>query len=334
MVAARNSPLLEGVEVHPILPAIVPRERGFTVKSLMQTPRVSQLLRNCDLIHVLAEPYALLGAAVVGKRPLLITGHGSYVHIAEHERWPFNVFYRRAFLQSTLVCVSHYTAKVAEQVLPGIRTVVVNNGVDATRFAHIEHVTESDEPMVLAVGAIKGRKGQLELVRAMPKVLERFPHVDCTIIGSLTNEPDYVRQVQETIATLNLTDHVHLLGHVPEETLLDYYRRANLFVLPSMNDGWKFEGYGLVHMEASAAGLPVIGTTDCGAEDAIDDGVTGLLVSQTQIAAELPQAIIRLLDDDALAARMGVAGRLKAQRQTWDAVAGEMLAVYNDAVHK
>ncbi len=333
VVAARNSPLLEGVEVHPILPAIVPRERGFTVKSLMQTPRVSQLLRDCDLIHVLAEPYALLGAAVVGKRPLLITGHGSYVRIAEHERWPFSKLYRRAFLRSTLLCVSHYTAKVAQQALPDVRTVIVNNGVDAARFAHVENASNSNKPMLLAVGAVKGRKGQLELVRAMPKVLERFPHVDCTIIGSLTNEPDYVRCVQEMIETLDLGEHVHLLGHVPEEILLDTYRRANVFVLPSMNDGWKFEGYGLVHLEASAAGLPVIGTRDCGAEDAIDNEVTGLLVSQTQIATELPQAIIRLLEDDTLAAKMGAAGRLKAQQQTWDTVAGEMVGVYNEVVN-
>jgi phosphatidylinositol alpha-1,6-mannosyltransferase len=168
----------------------------------------------------------------------------------------------------------------------------------------------------------------------MPKVLERFPDAECTIIGSLTNEPDYVQHVRELIASQNLGEHVYLLGHVSEEALLDAYRRASLFVLPSMNDGWKFEGYGLVHMEASAAGLPVIGTTGCGAEDAIDHEVTGLLVSQTHIAEELPQAIIRLLGDPALAARMGAAGRLKAQHQTWDTVAGEMLGVYNQVVQK
>ncbi len=332
VVAAKNSPSLEGVEVHPILPAIVPRERGFTVKTLMQIPRVRHLLHNCDVIHVLAEPYAILGAAVAGKRPLLITGHGSYVHIAENERWPFNMLYRRAFLQSTLVCVSHYTLKVAQQVLPGIQTVVVNNGVDAARFAHIENASNLNEPMLLAVGALKRRKGQLELVRAMPQVLEQMPNTQCIIIGSLTNEKDYVQQVQALIATQNLGEHVHLLGHVSEETLLDYYRQANIFVLPSMNDGWKFEGYGLVHLEASAAGLPVIGTTDCGAEDAIDDEVTGLLVPQAKVAEKLPEAIIRLLHDPALAAKMGAAGRLKAQRQTWDAVAREMVGVYNHTI--
>ncbi len=59
VVAARNSPRLEGIEVHPILPALVPRERGFTIKLLMQIPTVRHVLRNCDVIHALAEPYGL-----------------------------------------------------------------------------------------------------------------------------------------------------------------------------------------------------------------------------------------------------------------------------------
>lgn len=171
VAAANNSPSLADVDVHPILPSLVPRERAFTVKMMAQVPAVRRLLAGCDVVHALVEPYAPLAAWATGPRPLIVTGHGSYVRMAEHERWPFNALYRRAFLQSTLVCVSHYTAKVAQAALPGVRTVVVNNGVDASRFARIEHTPENP-PFVLAVGAVKPRKGQLELVKAMPKVLE------------------------------------------------------------------------------------------------------------------------------------------------------------------
>lgn len=331
VVAASNSVSLADVNVHPILPTLVPRELAFTVKMMAQVPAVRRLLAGCDVIHSLVEPYAPLAAWSAGPRPLLVTGHGSYVRMAEHERWPFSELYRRSFLQSTLVCVSHYTAKVAQATLPGVRTIVINNGVDASRFATITH-TPDDPPFVLAVGAVKPRKGQLELVKAMPNVLEHFPNVRCVIIGNLTAEPEYVQQVKDTIAALRLDKRVLLFGHVSDDVLLDYYRRASLFVLPSMNDGWRFEGYGLVHLEASAAGLPVVGTTDCGAEDAIDNEITGLLVPQSQVADKLPEAIIRLLRDPALAARMAAAGRLKAQGQTWATVAGEMLAVYNQAV--
>jgi glycosyltransferase involved in cell wall biosynthesis len=116
--------------------------------------------------------------------------------------------------------------------------------------------------------------------------------------------------------------------------LLGWYAKSNVFALPSLNVDWKFEGYGLSLMEASTAGLPVIGTTDCGAEDAVDDGITGLLVSQTSIAFELPQALIRLLTDPALARRMGEAGRAKAQHNTWDDVARQMIEIYRQLLNR
>ena len=108
------------------------------------------------------------------------------------------------------------------------------------------------------------------------------------------------------------------------------YRTADLFCVPSMNDGWRFEGFGQVHLEAGAFGIPAIGTRECGAADAIDEGVTGLLVSQLSIETELPEAILKLLDDPALRARMGEANRSKAERTTWESVAARYIALYEN----
>src|SRR5690606_8792173 len=143
----------------------------------------------------------------------------------------------------------------------------------------------------------KPRKGTLELVRAMAVVRQQMPAAQCVIIGSLDAMPEYAARVRAAVAELNLQDCVHLLGHVPEATVLGWMRAADVFALPSMNVGAKLEGYGLVHMEASATGLPVIGTRDCGADDAIVHGETGLLVSQERVAEELPAAILHLLAD-------------------------------------
>jgi phosphatidylinositol alpha-1,6-mannosyltransferase len=162
----------------------------------------------------------------------------------------------------------------------------------------------------------------------MAVVRQQIPDAQCVILGSIDMDSDYTRQVQEAIVSLGLQEHVHLPGRVPEPTLLAWYGAADVFVLPSINAGWKFEGYGLVHMEASAAALPVIGTRDCGAEDAIDDGVTGLLVPQTGIDDALPQAILSILSDPTHARQMGEAGREKARRETWDHVAQHMIALY------
>jgi glycosyltransferase involved in cell wall biosynthesis len=335
VVTAHNSPSIDRVTVLPILPTVDPLEAGMLAKQLLAVPRVRHTLAACDLIHSTIEPYAPLAALVAGKRPFVVTGHGSYVRAPRQRSFPASAVYEWAFRRSLLVCVSHYTATQAKAAMPGVRTAVVNNGVDVERFTHLPNMqTRARRPTVLSVGAIKARKGTLALVHAMAKVREVIPDVRCMIIGSLEAEPEYTAQVQTAIETLQLNDTVHLLGRVPDDVLLGWYSAADVFALPSLNVDWKFEGYGLSLMEASAAGLPVIGTTDCGAEDAVNNGETGLLIRQTNIDRELPQAIIRLLTDTASARRMGEAGRARAQGQTWDHVAQQVIEIYESMVNR
>jgi phosphatidylinositol alpha-1,6-mannosyltransferase len=214
-------------------------------------------------------------------------------------------------------------------MLGHVQTTVIPNGIDPDRFANLPTgVVEKRGPTVLSVGAVKLRKGTLEMVQSMAKVCEVVPNAQCVIIGSIKKTSGYFEQVRAEISRLGLENHVHLLGHVPEETLLAWYGAADVFALPSMNVGRKFEGYGLVHMEASAAGLPVIGTTDCGAEDAIEDGVTGLLVPQSAVTDTLPGAIITLLTNPQRAAQMGAAGQSRARQYTWVNMARRMIGFY------
>ncbi|MBZ0283968.1 MAG: glycosyltransferase family 4 protein [Anaerolineae bacterium] len=332
VIAARNSPPLLGLNIHPILPDTLLPERWIMPKLALLTPQVRRLLADCDVIHTTIEPYAPLAVWAAGQHPTFVTGHGSYMQLATQRSWPINTIFGRAFLRSKIVCVSHYTERVTRNLLPEANIVIVNNGVDTARFESILPHQANGEPVVLSVGAVKPRKGTLELVQAIAVVRQQIPNVQCIIIGNTTYDPEYVGLVKKAVANLDLAQNVHLLGQVVSETLMDWYSKATLFALPSMNEGWKFEGYGLVHLEASAAGLPVIGTTDCGAEDAIDDGITGLLIPQYQVAEKLPQAIIRLLTDRELAAQMGKAGQVKAKRQTWDHVAGQMIELYQSAL--
>jgi glycosyltransferase involved in cell wall biosynthesis len=330
VVVAQSSPPVEGLTVYRLLPDTNPRADFLLAKMVLKFQTISDLLRDCDIIHATIEPYAPVAAWIAGKRSLVITGHGSYMRLSQERRWPVNALYRRAFEQGHIVCVSHYTESVVRSVLPAVRTTVINNGVDVERFQTSATSRQPSEiPTILSVGAVKPRKGTLELVRALAEVRRQIPAVQCIIIGSLTQEPAYAERVREALHDLQLEGCVQLLGHVPDEILLDWYERAHIFVLPSINDGWKFEGYGIVYLEASATGLPVIGTTDNGAEDAVDDGATGLLIPQSQVKEKLPHAILRLLADPQLAAQMGAAGRAKALRQTWDTVATQMVALYN-----
>lgn len=333
IVAAHNSPDVEGLSLHRLLPNTQPAGKYSLLRSLRATPDAGRVLRDCDLIHATIEPYAPIGAWLAAGRPFVVTGHGSYVDLLPHRRWPAGRIYHRALKRSHLACVSHYTATVARQVLPGVATTVIPNGIDPQRFADLPLAgVQKQGPTVLSVGAVKLRKGTLELVRAMATVCQTVPAAQCVIIGSLDAAPGYTEQIVAEINALGLANQVHLLGHVPEATLMAWFGAADVFALPSMNVGRKFEGYGLAHMEASAAGLPVIGTTDCGTEDAIDDGITGLLVSQSAVTDALPGAIIALLTNPQRAAQMGAAGRERARLHTWANVAHRMIAFYEKQV--
>lgn len=334
VIATKNSPTDFDFQVLPLLPTIVPAEPQQLMKLALAVRPAKVVLQGCDLLHATIEPFAPLAMWAANRQPFLVTGHGSYAQAGVDRHPAVRLLHKRAFRRAgAVVCVSHYTAQRAAAYTPGIQTVVVNNGIDPARFADLPPLEEPvTRPTVLTTGGVKRRKGTLPLVRAVAQVREHIPDVQCVVVGSMDYEPDYVAQVRDAIDALDLRDHVRLLGFVPERDLLGWYGAADVFALPSINDGWKFEGYGLVHLEASAAGLPVIGTRDCGAEDAVDDGVTGRLVSQGNIDAELPAALLALLTNREQARQMGQAGRLKAQRQTWDAAAQQMRALYSRLV--
>lgn len=333
VIAARNSPDVDGVAVHRLLPALVPAQRGLIAAQLRAVPALRAALRGCAVVHAAVEPFALAAAWSAGGRPLFVTAHGSYTGLLARRRWPAGALYRRALCRGTLVCVSQYTAQSAASALPGARAVVIPNGIDPARFSHLPPLAAPKRgPTVLAVGAVKPRKGTLELVRALAAVRRTIPDVQGVIIGTLDVEPGYAAQVRAEIAALGLADSVHLLGHVPEAELLAWYGAADAFVLPARAVDGRFEGFGLAYLEAGAAGLPVIGTTDGGAADAVEDGVTGLLLPPAQVTDALPGAIVALLSDPARAAQMGAAGRARARAQTWARAAQQTLALYESSV--
>ena len=328
VVSARNSPPAEALSQQRLLPNTNPAAGQLLLRNLLVAPAVARALRSCDLLHTLVEPYAPCGSRVAGRRPHLVTAHGSYVRLLSQRPWPAGRIWRNALARARLVCVSRYTAQVARQVLPDVQPLVIANGIDPQRFARPVTPQPTQGPTLLSVGAPKPRKGTLELVRAMAQVVAALPQARCVIIGSLREAPGYVAQLRAEIRELGLAAQVQLTGQVDEQTLLGWYAAAQLFALPSLNVGPRFEGFGLAHLEASAAGLAVIGTRDCGAEDAIVDGVTGLLLPQESLSETLAPAILTLLRDPQRAQRMGAAGRARAQQQTWERVAQELLPLY------
>ena len=318
---------------HAILPALNPPGRHTFIKSMWQAGRLRPLLRDCDIIHCTVEPFAPLAALAAGDRPFFLTAHGSYVNLPRMRKFPMNRVYAAAFRRARLICVSRYTAGVARNLLPGSRIHVVNNGVDISSYMQRPALrVEKRAPTVIAAGGVKPRKGTLQLVEAMARVREVMPRAQCRILGPPQFGSAYTTRLQGRIAALGLQDCVHILGFVDDALKRAWYSAADVMALPAVNDGLYFEGFGLTLIEAGAAGTAVIGTDGCGVADAIEHGLSGLVISQRNISEELPRAILRLLGDAELSRRMGAAGRRRAQQQTWDKVASQVIALYQEAL--
>ena len=332
VIAARNSPPVE-FPIQPLLPAVTPPVKHTFLKTMRQLPAARRILGGCDIIHCTAEPYAILGAALAGTRPLFVTAHGSYVNLPRMRRFPVNRLYARAFQRARLICVSRYTAGIARATLPGSDARVVSNGVDVASYLQPPAMKlEKTAPTVIAVGGVKRRKGTLELVEAMARVCETLPTAQCLIMGPPLYGSAYTEQVERRIEELGLGHNVKILGFVAEELKRAWLAAADALALPAVNDGLYFEGFGLTLYEAGASGTAVIGSDNCGVADAIENELSGIIVSQTKLREDLPRAILRLLQDPALAAKMGAAGRARALEQTWESVAEKVAAWYGEAL--
>jgi glycosyltransferase involved in cell wall biosynthesis len=280
-----------------------------------------------DLVHFFVEPYAL-AASPAFPWPYLITVHGTYgvspLRMNPVTRTLFARTMRRA---ASVVCVSGYTRRRVAEALHLENLAVITNGLEplGAPSGRFEGKIDGD-PVLMAAGALKPRKGYHTTLEALTRVRERYPDVHFYLVGD-DQDRKYVAGLRETIDRLDLARNATITGIIDDAYLDALYRRADAYVQPAENSGGAFEGFGLTYLEANAYGKPVIGTLDCGAEDAITDGENGYLVPQRDPAA-VADAVLRLLDDPAAARAMGERGRQRALRRDWSHVVDEYLAIY------
>ena len=177
-------------------------------------------------------------------------------------------------------------------------------------------------PVVLCVSRLVPRKGQDTLLRAWPAVLSAVPDARLLVVGS----GPFGKKLRQLAERLRVTGSVHFAGAVPGQELPDYYDAADVFAMPcrTRRGGLDVEGLGIVYLEASATGLPVIGGDSGGAPDAIRDGESGYVVPGRSVPA-VADRIIGLLTDPDRARAMGEKGLAWVHQEwRWDLVAGRL----------
>jgi glycosyltransferase involved in cell wall biosynthesis len=331
-IAACDCPETEFVENrHRILPQVNPRELRFHQKLLAQRSEVSHLLSDCDVIHCLSESYAPLAWCISAGRPYFVTVYGSYASAPQTENSLWKSFYQKAFVaSSSLLPISEFTRQALHKGVPEARTTVIPPALVKADLL-IETEIPRDENVILCVAALKRRKGQDILVRTVKKLLPKFPTLRLVLAGSTQFAPDYLQIVKSEIERLQLESHVQIAGHVDEVELRNLYRSATVFALPSVQDDWRFEGYGLVLLEAAAAGLPLVGIRNTVAQEIIQHEQTGLLVDQTQIEDGFASAISRLLESKELRCTYGKAARENVKTRSWNCVAKDHISIYSSS---
>lgn len=307
----------------------------FSLKKLhilfLNALRVRKYIKRCDVIHALdAYPYGVIAAlANIGlNKKLIINGVGTF-SVAPLEsplksnllRWA----YRKA---SVVLCISNYTCQEIKKRISSLNNMkVIFLGIDVNYFKRNPYPKiQVPKKFILSVGVLKKRKGQHITIPAFAKVVKKYPELKYIIIGDQSNK-FYFALLKELVKENNLEDKVIFLANVSDKDLIDYYSTCTFSIIASQNDGLNFEGFGLIHLEASACGKPVIGTYDNGCEDAIVDGVTGFLVPQNDIEATA-QAMLKILDNPELARKMGENGRKWAEELNWDNIIKKYLEVY------
>jgi len=283
-------------------------------------PRFHRLFRQRDfaLVHghfgtgaTYADPYVRRH-----RLPFVVTFHGYDVPLLQSaerllpKHWPYALLARRMLASMTLgLCASQELLELlVDAGVARERLRLYHLGVDLAAFRRGPH---SELPRVVMVGRFVEKKGFEYGVRAFAEALRRGARGELLLVGGGEREP----RLRALIDELALGDSVRLLGVLPSGEVARLLATSDVVMAPSVVgiDGNRESGV-IALKEGSAAGCAVLGTYHGGIPEIIEDGVTGYLVPERDVRT-LAERLHRLLVDRTLVTRMGLAGRVKMERE-------------------
>ncbi len=293
---------------------------------------------HVKLIHLsdaLLTPLGVVLKALL-RVPVVVTVHGLDVTYSNRfYQWLVPRCLRR---MDRIICVSSYTRQQCiRRGVPPSLCVVVPNGVNVAEFdgrytaqgMRNLQMAAGDclrgRRVLLTVGRLIERKGVVHfLTEVMPRILARRQDICYLIVG----EGPQRDLIETRIASLHLEDHVVLLGQVDDDTLRAAYHLADLFIMPNIPVQNDIEGFGLVALEAAAAGRYVVASRLDGIPEAIKPGQNGILLDPLDSEA-FATTILDLLADDARREALGRQAREFVRgRYSWDIIARRYLEVF------
>ena len=273
-----------------------------------------------------AHPLLLL-PAFTSRRPYIALAYGNDYEAAQL-RWHSPIFNRLLASARPLVTISRANAQRLQELgLPPPELLLP--GTNPDRFTPPAS-PPSGPPILLTVARLVSRKGIDTVLRALPPLLDQTPGLQYWIVGTGPARSSLEQLAQE----LQLVHAVHFMDSVSDSELPAVYQKATVFVMTSRAEyhAGSVEGFGIVYLEASATGLPVVAARSGGAAEAVIENETGLLVPPDDPQA-LAQTLARLLNDAALRQRLGRNGRRWVEREmNWDRVGRQFMSIIERAL--
>lgn len=314
---------------------------GYDVESFFNTyPLSLSSLNGAALTHMMAQQMATLLWLKPNLHPAVITVHDIVPFLVRSDksqttfRHPFDSLFDQLAMSGlkraeALIADSAFTRQTLVSALncDADKIFVVPLGVRHELFRPVK-VTEAfydrfglDPALhyLLYVGSENPRKNLTRLVEAFGQVQRRLPHTRLIKIGSAEYTVQ-AEQLRRQIKEQGLQEKILFVDHVADEDLVRFYNIADLFVFPSL-----FEGFGLPPLEAMACGTPVVSSNAASLPEVVGDAA---LIVDPYNVEEIATAICRVLEEKELAAELKAAGLARAQEFSWERTARETIAVY------
>jgi len=311
---------------------------------LLPTPMVSRRVGRLAEAHradlVIWDPALPVGhVAPKVELPYAVVLHGAEVTVPGRLPGTRQLLRRVLRGASLVICAGRYPAAEAERAAGrSLPTVVVPPGVDTARFQPLDSAERAsvrqelglpvDAPLVVSVSRLVPRKGMDTLIRAAARLRDRVPDVVVAIAGSGRDRARLEGLIASTGAP------VRLLGRVPDEVLPGLYGAGDVFSMSCRNrwGGLEQEGFGIVFVEAAAAGVPAVAGESGGSAEAVVHGETGLVVPRPDASDQVADALADLLDDETRRREMGRRARQRAEVEfSYDVLAARLRSGIDDA---
>ena len=274
-----------------------------------------------DIVH--AQSFGSGMPALLSNRllkiPYVIYGRGSDVYLPD---W-FTKLTAKGILKnaSTVIALTEHM-KDAMQAIYSRDIIVVPNGINLNEVAEKETEGGNPSKRVLFVGRLHPVKGVQYLLGAMKMVHQELPEAKLILVGD-GEEREHLENLTDS---LGIRGCVEFAGRVPHDRVQDYMNRAEVFVLPSLS-----EGFPVTILEAMACGLPVVATRVGGLPDVIEDGVNGYLVKAKE-PSEIAEALLKLLLDEQLWETISKTNKQKVNDYSWERVALALEKIYQGSI--